>query len=232
MDILDIHGQFVVYIGRIHPHRRLSLQSETMSDPIPQLLQDAIQAHKARHHEEAATLYKEILSVRPKHLEASFLYGILAAQTDQEDLAITLLKDVTRRDPKNFEAHRWLAGVLSFRERHDEAEKHARAALHLRPDQVDAIFKLASQLVLPYLHHHLVAGLAVTTKGRVVEMIGNYLLGKGVDQRRAVQTNQLARVLFEENAILGRQLVIQNSTAKASVAKEMPATVCTRTALC
>ncbi len=146
MDILDIHGQFVVYIGRIHPHRRLSLQSETMSDPIPQLLQDAIQAHKARHHEEAATLYKEILSVRPKHLEASFLYGILAAQTDQEDLAITLLQDVTRRDPKNFEAHRWLAGVLSFRERHDEAEKHARAALHLRPDQVDAIFKLATAL--------------------------------------------------------------------------------------
>ena len=44
-----------------------------MSDPIPQLLQDAIQAHKVRQYEEAATLYKEILSARPKHLEASFL---------------------------------------------------------------------------------------------------------------------------------------------------------------
>ncbi len=115
-----------------------------MSRTSGEKLQDGINAHRSRHYGEAERWYREILEDVPDDLQANFMLGILTAQTNREDEAIELLKAVSQRDPNNFEALKWLAGVLSFKGHHAEAESYAHKAVALRGTDYDAKLKLST----------------------------------------------------------------------------------------
>ena len=115
-----------------------------MSETFSSDFQAATQAHRERQYESAETIYRLILEQEPSHLDAQFMLGILAAQTDREDLAIELLSQVVLHDPNNFEANKWLAGVLTFKLRYRDALPHALKGVELRPTDYDARLKLAT----------------------------------------------------------------------------------------
>src|SRR5579872_6975110 len=102
-------------------------------------LQLALDAHRSRQYQDAEGYYRQILEVTPEHLEARMMLGILAAQTDREPLAVDLLTSVVRKDPRNFEALKWLSGVLSYLDRNAEAESYAARAVELKPTDYDAL---------------------------------------------------------------------------------------------
>jgi len=115
-----------------------------MSDSLVPDFQSGVQAHRARQYDSAERIYRLVLTQDPEHLEAQFMLGILAAQTDREELAVELLSQVVVRDINNFEAHKWLAGVLTFQLKYREALPLALRAVELRPNDYDARLKVAT----------------------------------------------------------------------------------------
>ena len=115
-----------------------------MAESTERDFQQALSFHKARRYGEAQAMYRDLLADDPGNLDITLLLGILAAQTDHEDEACDLLAEVIHRDPLNGEALKWYAGVLSFKDRHAEAEHYAVRAVSLLPQDYDARLKLST----------------------------------------------------------------------------------------
>lgn len=76
---------------------------------IDQVLQQAIEAHKAGHLQEADRLYTAILEAQPKHPDANHNMGVLAVDVSKVQEALPFFKTALVANPKT--AQFWLSYI-------------------------------------------------------------------------------------------------------------------------
>ncbi|MEW9585307.1 tetratricopeptide repeat protein [Paraburkholderia sp. DGU8] len=116
-----------------------------MSKPgnLPQqldhMLRQAIALQQNGAIVEAEELYREILELKPRHLDALTLLGELALQTGRVQEGSELLTKALAVNAKQAAVHSNLAYALNELQRHGEALASAERALTLQPDFPDAL---------------------------------------------------------------------------------------------
>jgi tetratricopeptide (TPR) repeat protein len=116
-----------------------------MSKPasLPQQLDHMLRQAVALQHNgalvEAEELYREILELKPKHVDALRWLGELALQTGRLQEGVDLLKKALAVNAKQPAVHSNLAYALNALQRHDEALVSADRALALQPKFADAL---------------------------------------------------------------------------------------------
>src|SRR5439155_25858406 len=86
----------------------------TISRPMDfySMMRQATQLHEAGRLAEAETLYRQILSANPGHLDALHMLGVIAYQVGRNDAAVDLIGRVVARSPCDAEAQNNLAAAL------------------------------------------------------------------------------------------------------------------------
>jgi TPR repeat/Family of unknown function (DUF6165)/Tetratricopeptide repeat len=111
---------------------------------ISEALAIALQHHRAGRVREAEQIYRQILAVKPNHVDALNLVGVCASQMGQHEVAIKCIGQAIQLNAavadfhNNLgEAHRWLGAL-------PEAIACYRQALELKPDYAEAICNLGN----------------------------------------------------------------------------------------
>jgi Flp pilus assembly protein TadD len=126
---------------------------------VPQAFDIALRHHQSGNLAEAEQLYRQILTVEPRHVNALHLLGLIAHQFGQTDEAIRCISDALRLAPYFPEAHNNLGVALAAEQRFDEAIAEYQKALQLKPEYAEA-------------HNNL--GIALAARGRLDEAIARY----------------------------------------------------------
>ena len=113
---------------------------------IADLFQQALFDHQAGRLQQAEAIYQQILAVEPTHADAQHLLGVIANQTDRNELAVDYIRRAlrVREDPVYFSN---LGIVLRDLGRLTEAEASCREALRLQPDYTEAHVNLGNALL-------------------------------------------------------------------------------------
>jgi tetratricopeptide (TPR) repeat protein/ADP-heptose:LPS heptosyltransferase len=99
---------------------------------------EALCQHRAGRLEEAAALYRRVLSIEPGHVEAHYkLANALHAQARLEEAAASYRRTLASA-PRYAEAHNDLGAALAEQGRIEEALASLERALALKPDYADA----------------------------------------------------------------------------------------------
>ncbi len=107
----------------------------------------AIAHHQAGRLDEAEPIYREILRVAPKHLDALHLLGLVALQRGDHDAAVELIEKALAENPSIAEIHNSLGNALKAQGRLDAALESYRRAHALNPDLVGAYINLGAALL-------------------------------------------------------------------------------------
>lgn len=96
--------------------------------------------------EDAVSLYKEALTLNPKHVKSKINLSALymAENNPDADKALELLLDAYKTDNSDFSVNNNLGTAYMLKEQYDYAEKFYKAALDIVPDDEDALFNLAN----------------------------------------------------------------------------------------
>lgn len=96
--------------------------------------------------EDAVSLYKEALTLNPKHMKSKINLSALymAENNPDADKALELLLDAYKTDNSDFSVNNNLGTAYMLKEQYDYAEKFYKAALDIVPDDEDALFNLAN----------------------------------------------------------------------------------------
>lgn len=103
------------------------------------LLQEALELQQNGAFAEAEGVYREILSLRPRHFDALQLLGALALQSGRYEEGVELLNKAAAVDARQAHVHSNLAFALNALGRHDAALAAANRALALKNGFVDAL---------------------------------------------------------------------------------------------
>src|SRR5436309_1608200 len=109
---------------------------------VDQTLQAAVDHHRAGRLAEAETLYRQVLANDPNHFDALQLLGLLALHAANPQAAIELLTAAIRINPNVAVVHSNLSSVYRTVGDYDRSISHARRALELDPQSVDALRNL------------------------------------------------------------------------------------------
>lgn len=96
--------------------------------------------------EDAVSLYKEALTLNPKHVKSKINLSALymAENNPDADKALELLLDAYKTDNSDFSVNNNLGTAYMLKEQYDYAEKFYKAAIDIVPDDEDALFNLAN----------------------------------------------------------------------------------------
>jgi predicted O-linked N-acetylglucosamine transferase (SPINDLY family) len=103
------------------------------------LLDKAVALHKSERHEEAASLYREILTQTPDHADALHLLGLVRLQKKDASAALELIDRAIELDPQNASFLSNRGRALHELKRLDEALSSYDHALAIRPDYPEAL---------------------------------------------------------------------------------------------
>jgi tetratricopeptide (TPR) repeat protein len=106
---------------------------------VDALLQQALALHQNGAFEMAEECYREILELRPRHVDAIQLLGTLVLQGGRLDEGVELLERAVAIEPRQAVIHSNLAFAFNALRRFDEGLASAERALALKPDLVDAL---------------------------------------------------------------------------------------------
>ena len=84
---------------------------------------------QAGHLQQAEALYRQILQVDPRHVEAIHLTGVIAIQVGKNDVAISYIQEALRLNPSFAAAHNNLGTALMALRKHTEALASFQQAL-------------------------------------------------------------------------------------------------------
>lgn len=101
--------------------------------PVPDLLQQALQQHQSGHLADAERLYQEILQQHPQNPQVLYLLGVLAHQQNQLERATTYYQQAVQHQPHLVDAQVNLGLVLQQQGNHPAAIPHYQKALALQP---------------------------------------------------------------------------------------------------
>jgi len=107
----------------------------------------AVQHHQSRRLKEAEALYRQILSVEPRHAGALHHLGLIAHQAGRHDLAMEWIRQSLTLVPDNAAAHSDLGEACRLAGRLDDAVACYQRALQLDPAFVAAHYNLGNALL-------------------------------------------------------------------------------------
>jgi predicted O-linked N-acetylglucosamine transferase (SPINDLY family) len=116
-------------------------------DAIPQTFARALQLHQEGRLGEAEALYRQVLSLDPRHPVAFHFLGVLALQTSRYDLAIRLIGHALALDANDPTAHSNLGEAYRALGLWEEAVASYRRALRIQPIYPDAHYNLGNALL-------------------------------------------------------------------------------------
>jgi predicted O-linked N-acetylglucosamine transferase (SPINDLY family) len=108
------------------------------SDDVSQMLDQAMAIHQRGRLAAAEKLYRDVLRVRPNHVEARHFFGILRFQQGRAEEALTLIGASLDVKPDYPEAHYNRGNILAAVRRYDEALASYDAAIALQPGAAEA----------------------------------------------------------------------------------------------
>jgi predicted O-linked N-acetylglucosamine transferase (SPINDLY family) len=126
---------------------------------IDGLLERGLQWHRAGELMQAKSAYQQILQLEPRHFDALHLLGVVAAQTNNPQLAEGLIAQALRVDPLSAIAHANRGNALQALGRLDEALACYEQAIAIAPDYAEAFNN---------------RGYALERRGRLDEAIASY----------------------------------------------------------
>ena len=109
-----------------------------MSGPQRELLDRAMQLHREGQLAAAASLYREILRLKPLDFDATNLLGSICLRQGEFDEALAIIGRALQIDPRSVEAQMNFGYALSHLDRLDEALASFRRAAELRPGFAEA----------------------------------------------------------------------------------------------
>ena len=110
--------------------------------PSPQVIQTMRQAfglHQQGQLAQAATLYREVLTMQPDNPDALHFLGVLESQRGQREAGLSLIDRAVKVNPRNAAALYNRAGILRDMARLDEAVESYDRALALKADHHAAL---------------------------------------------------------------------------------------------
>jgi predicted O-linked N-acetylglucosamine transferase (SPINDLY family) len=113
---------------------------------LDQALAGALRQHQAGQFALAEQGYKDVLRRQPDHPVALTLYGILAQQTGNHEIAVRVLDVAIGANPNHAEAHAARGSALQGLGRIDDAVASFERALALKPDLLEAHANLGNAL--------------------------------------------------------------------------------------
>jgi predicted O-linked N-acetylglucosamine transferase (SPINDLY family) len=126
---------------------------------IEQVMQTAVQHHRAGRVREAEASYRQVLAATPDHAEALHLLGVIAGQTGRFEEAADLIRRAITAAPRNAGYHSDLGGFLQYQGKIDLAIDCYQRALAIAGD-------------LPEVHYNM--GVALATTGRIAEAVASF----------------------------------------------------------
>jgi predicted O-linked N-acetylglucosamine transferase (SPINDLY family) len=105
---------------------------------IPKLLFVGIGHHQEGRLQKAQSIYEQILSLDPRHFDALHLQGVIAAQTQNLNLALDLIGKAIKINPNMAQAHLGKAQLLNSLKHHTEALESVKTALQKDPELIEA----------------------------------------------------------------------------------------------
>lgn len=113
---------------------------------IPKLLFVGIGHHQEGRLQKAQSIYEQILSLDPRHFDALHLQGVIAAQTQNLNLALDLIGKAIKINPNSAEAYLNNGNILKELSRLEEAVENYKKAVDIKHDLVNAHFNLGLTL--------------------------------------------------------------------------------------
>ena len=113
---------------------------------ISEALTIAIGHHQAGRRQAAEQIYRQILAVDPRHVDAIHLLGVMAHEAGQHEVAIEYIRQAIRLNETECLFHRNLGGVYRAAGRLTEAIDCFRRVLELTPNDAEAHNDLGSAL--------------------------------------------------------------------------------------
>jgi predicted TPR repeat methyltransferase len=101
--------------------------------PTAELLVSAIKKHQEGHTEEAAKIYRDILSSSPDHVDALHFLGVAEHQLGHAEQALEYINRALEEMPDHPDALNNRGNIMKKVGRLDDAERDYRRALALRP---------------------------------------------------------------------------------------------------
>ena len=137
-----------------------------MSDAAAELHQAAVQALNRGAYEQAAVACRRLLELNPRHADAWFLMGMVAAGNLRVPKALELVDQAIALAPDNAEYLAQKAKLHTLLDQPGEARDAARAAARLRPDDA----------------------LTLDTLGVVLTKVGDFAAARPLLEQAAVQS--------------------------------------------
>ncbi|HMD53702.1 MAG TPA: tetratricopeptide repeat protein [Phycisphaerae bacterium] len=131
---------------KIGTSRAEALTKTESNSKIQQQFKQALQLQNGGRYSESEKIYRQILSVGPKHSKSIHQLGLLAVQTGRIKDALGLFQQAIAIDPQVALYHSNLGNVLATLKRHEEAIASYRQAIKLKPDYAMAHNNLGSLL--------------------------------------------------------------------------------------
>ncbi len=175
----------------------------------------AIRKHQQGHAEEAATIYREILSGSPEHVDALHFLGVAEHQLGRSESGLRHIDRALALVPDYPDALNSRGNILKQLGRLDEAERDYRRAVVLRPTDANALSNLGTlhrakgdpeaavavyRQVIAMHRDHATAwhnlGNALGTLGRLDEALDAYTEAMRLAPRSADAHKQLGATLY------------------------------------
>ena len=109
-----------------------------------ELLETALERHRAGQLDEAAALYREVLQGDPDNADALHLMGVVMFEGGSRAAAIDLIQRALAIDPKKPSAYNNLASILFKEGRLDEAGRFCLEAIRMSPQFGEAWYNLGN----------------------------------------------------------------------------------------
>ncbi|MHC4425259.1 MAG: tetratricopeptide repeat protein [Planctomycetota bacterium] len=184
---------------------------------IAEIIQSAVDCHRAGRFQDAEQLYRLLLQSEANHAGIYTNLGIVLRAQGRLDEAIANYTEAIRLEPESAEAHFNLANALKERGRCAEAVEGYKQAIMLKPDFAEAHYNMANALRTRGRHDEAISnyeraihlkpdyakaynnlGLALRKLGRLTEAIENYRKAIQLKPSYAEAYNNLGIVLKDQ----------------------------------
>ena len=121
-------------------------KAKTAANPLAVIVQKALQHHQAGQFDEAESLYRQALSIRPNYPDALHLLGFLYHYRNQNEQAVEWIEKAIVADPKQPLFFSNLGTVYSAMGQLDQAIACYQKSLAIKPDYYNALCNLGNAL--------------------------------------------------------------------------------------
>jgi predicted O-linked N-acetylglucosamine transferase (SPINDLY family) len=147
---------------------------------IQQAFDHALTLQNTGHLADAEAVYRQIISVDPKHINAMQMLGVLLAQTGRPDAGLELVRQASRLNPAAASCHTNIGMILAGQGQLPPAVESFKRALQLRPNSSEMHNNLAN---------------ALTALGRFDEAIASYVSALALNPNFPQAHNNLGTAL-------------------------------------